>query len=164
MPAGAKEFEVNSKYTLDNKFRQFHFNKVSTNYQALRRAEFHFTDDLLPVCRLSGLEAEMVRGSRLWKKGGWNDDARQIPPSKMNLLTFVSFPYVFYKSLLQCPIAGMLAITWHFSCEALLFAVNYCNLHIPWSGPLPVFVTICIFQQLAYFGCCSIFPTSRFSP
>lgn len=51
--------------------------------------------------------------------------------------------------------------TWHFSCEAQLLAVNYCNLHLPWSSSLPLSVTIHIFQQLAYFGCCPIFSTRR---
>lgn len=45
-----------------------HFSKVNTNYQALRRAKFYFTDDLAPVYRLSGLEAEIVKRRRAASK------------------------------------------------------------------------------------------------
>lgn len=65
------------------------------------------------------------------------------------------------KSLLRFPITELPAIPWHFSCETQLLAANYCNLHLPWSSPLPVSVTLHIFQQLAYFGCFSIFSASR---
>lgn len=52
-------------YTANDEFSLFHFNNVNTNYQALRRAKLYFTDDLVPVYRLSGLEAETVRGGKL---------------------------------------------------------------------------------------------------
>lgn len=51
------------------------------------------------------------------------------------------------KSLLQFPITGLSVITWHFSCEAQFLAVNYCNLYLPWSSPLPVSASIHIFSS-----------------
>lgn len=79
----------------------------------------------------------------------------------MNLLTFGLFTCVSQKSLLQFPITGLSAITWHFACEVQHLAGNFCNLHLPCSSPLPLSETTCIFQQLVYFGCCSIFLTSN---
>lgn len=61
---------VNSEYTANNKFNQFHFNNVNSNYQALKRAKLSFTDDLVPVYRLSGLEAETERRRAVRKVDG----------------------------------------------------------------------------------------------
>ena len=58
---------VNSEYTANNKFRQFHFSNVNTNYQALRRAKLCFTDDLVPVYRPQwpgGRKCERRRAAR----------------------------------------------------------------------------------------------------
>lgn len=105
---------------------------------------------------------------KLWKeesckKGGQNDKTNKKHnfPELNESINIWLISICLLKKFITISHNSTVCNTWHFSCEAQLLAMNYCNLHLPWSNFLPLAVTIHIFQQLAYFGCFPIFSIRR---